>query len=559
MDQAFSNDVEALLGGAAEPALNRPAPEVTPGAGRPSAIAGGAFEGATRFDRQLALWSPSRNSADGDILPVKAMADSRTRDMIRNDAYVAGAADLHRDNIVGGVFALNSKPEYKVLGLDEVWAQEFQEEVETKFSLWAESLNNWPDASRKNTLTGLVRLAVGVHLAAGEALASVEWIPDSTRPFKTAIQLIDLDRLSNPDGVMDTPNLRAGVEMDNYGAPTAYHIQTAHPSDVDSWDKYRWKRIPIRKPWGRIQMIHIFDQTRPAQTRGIAAMVSGLKELKITKQFRDVMLQNAIVNATFAASIESELPTDAVFAALGAGSSSGIQDYAKQYLGAIAEYAGNSRNLLLDGVKIPHLFPGTKLQLRPAGQNGPLGTEFEQSLLRYIAANLGVSYEQLSRDYSQSNYSSIRAAMTETWKFMQARKRMVADRFATHVFSLWLEEAFNSKQITSMSSKAPNFYEGLNKEAYTSCEWIGASRGQVDELKETQAAVLRLQNNITTYEDEMARFGKDWRKVMAQREREELEMKKRGLATQNSNMMNAASGSPRKKNATTGGGNAGNQ
>lgn len=130
---------------------------------------------------------------------------------------------------------------------------------------------------------------------------------------------------------------------------------------------------------------------------------------------------------------------------------------------------------------------------------------------------------------------------------MQSRKKMVADRFASHVYALWLEEAINKGEITSMSRKAPNFYEGLNAEAYTSCEWIGASRGQIDELKETQAAVLRLQNNLSTYEDEHARLGKDWRKVLVQRERENAEMKARGLINEQSNMMNAASGAARKK------------
>ncbi len=57
-------------------------------------------------------------------------------------------------------------------------------------------------------------------------------------------------------------------------------------------------------------MLHIFEQQRPDQTRGVAAMVSALKEMRITKQFRDVTLQNAVVNATYAASIESDLPSD---------------------------------------------------------------------------------------------------------------------------------------------------------------------------------------------------------------------------------------------------------
>ncbi|PVQ41401.1 phage portal protein, partial [Salmonella enterica] len=41
----------------------------------------------------------------------------------------------------------------------------------------------------------------------------------------------------------------------------------------------------------------------------------------------------------------------------------------------------------------------------------------EQALLRYIAAGLGVSYEQLSRDYSQVSYSSARASANESWRY----------------------------------------------------------------------------------------------------------------------------------------------
>lgn len=554
-EKTYSPDVEALIGGSPVGELDRPVSVVTPGTGRPSAMAGGAYEASSLFDNSIAFWTPPVRSADADILPEKRLADSRVRDMSRNDAYVSSGVDVHRDNIVGGMFLLNAKPEYKVLGLDETWAQEFQEEVETKFTLWAESLDNWVDSSRMNTLTGLTRLAVGIDMLAGEVLASVEWLRDPGRSFSTAIQMIDLDRLCNPDYAMDNETIRGGVQRDAYGAPKGYYIRMAHPSDFHNPGSLRWKYVPARKPWGRLQMIHIVDQTRPEQSRGISRLVAGLKEMKITKKWRDIMLQNAVVNASFAASIESELPPEAVFQQLGSGNvGEGVTGYAEAYLGAIAKYAGNSRAMQLNGVKIPHLFPGTKLQLRPAGQGGPLGTEFEESLLRYLAAAFNVSYEQISHDYSKSNYSAIKAGINETMKGMQARKRMTADRFASSIYALWLEEATNNGSITSLPRNAPNWYDGLNKEAYCSCDWIGASRGQVDELKETQAAVLRLQNNITTFEDEMARLGKDWRKVLVQRERENKEMKARGLVQEQSNMMNAASGAPRQKKAGTPGG-----
>lgn len=532
-------------------------------------MVGGAYDGAGRFDTSLALWQPSLNSADEDILPEKAMLDARVRDTLRNDAYVAGGAQLHKDNIVGGIYLLNAKPQSSVLGLDDEWEEAFQEEVEAKFTLWAESPDNWVDAARMNTFTGLVRLAVGVFTAAGEVLASVEWLRDG-RPNMTAIQMVDVDRLSTPDAYRSDPFVRAGVRKNSRGAPVGYYVRNGHPSD---WPTYmtmpKWDFVEARKPWGRAQMIHILGDTmRPDQTRGISEMVAALKETRITKKFRDVVLQNAVVQATYAASIESDLPTEAVFQRLGGGTQTdteiadAISSYATAYLGVIDQYAGASKNLKIDGVKIPHLLPGTKLQLRGAGQGGPLGTEFEQSLLRYIASNLGVSYEQLSRDYTQTNYSSARAAMSETWKFMQSRKRAVADRFASTIYRLWLEEQINQGKLTTFPKKwAYRLYEngalGLNFEALARCEWIGAARGQIDELKETQASILKLNNGLSTREREMARMhGADWRTEFKQIGREERMAKKEKLRfveePTNTNQMNAASGTPKDKGGSSG-------
>lgn len=493
---------------------------------------GGAYEGADRTSRALMSDRPSLRSPDSDLLPVKQMADARARDIVRNNGYVNGAVAIHRDSIVGGHYMLNARPNYNVLGLDETWAEEFQQEVEAKFTLYAESTNNWADASRRSTLTGLVRLAIGVHVMTGEVLATSEWIREGVRPFRTALQMIHLDRLSNPDDRPDDARLRRGVEMNLYGAPMAYHIRTSHPFDRYDLDKYTWKRVPVRKPWGRLQVIHIFEAALPSQSRGVSEMVSVLKQMKMTSRYQDVVLQNAVVNATYAATIESELPREAALETIGAVSSSvspSAINWANEYLQAVAAYSEGAKNLHIDGAKIAHLYPGTKLQLRPAGTAGGVGTSFEESLLRHIASALGLSYEQFSRDYSKTNYSSARASMNETWKYMQSRKKMVADRFASSLYELWLEEAINAGEISAMPRNAPNFYEGINKEAYTACSWIGSSRGQIDELKETQAAQLRLDAGMSTLELECAKLGLDWRDVLRQKARENSVAKELGL------------------------------
>lgn len=520
-----------------------------------SAMVGGAYEAASRFEREVAMWSASGGSADQDILGDKDLLDWRTRDAVRNDAYVHAAMDIRKDNIVGSMYMLNSKPECHVLGLDDVWAEEYQQEVEAKFTLWSESIFGHPDASRALTLTGITRLGVGLELMAGEVLIVGKWIEDAHRPFSTAVQIIDTDRLSNPPEAIASPLLRGGVQKNRNGEAIGYHIRRAHPYDPVDIESARWDYEPAKTSWGRQNVIHIREMFRPDQTRGISAMVAGLEETRIGKKFRRVVLQNAVVNATYAASIESELPTQAVFEALGAGKGEDVQSaitkYAAGYLGALNSYMQGSKNTMLNGVRIPHLFPGTKFQLRPAGQGGPLGTEFEQSILRYLAALLGVSYEQLSRDYSKTNYSSAKAALNETWKGMLARKRIVADTIATHIFLMWLEEAFAKGEIASLPRNAPNFWEGLNREAYGRCDWIGASRGQIDELKETQAAVLRLKSGLSTREDELGRLGKDWRKVLSQLAREQKEADRLGLNfTENDPSLNAASGTPREEDST---------
>lgn len=486
---------------------------------------GGALEGAEKNSRETMRWNPSMGSPDRIINSVKPMADARSRDMTDNDGYASGASSIHKDNIVGSQYMLNAKPNYKMLGVDEAWAEEFQQIVEARFNTIGDSESAWLDAARRNTFTGLVRLAVGGFVVSGEVLATSEWMRELNRPFKTAIQMLSPDRLSNPNGVSDDHFLRRGVLRDKYGRPLKAFIRSAHPSDMyTNTEMYKWVEVPFEKPWGRKQVIHIIEQRLPDQSRGISDMVAVLKQMKMTKQFQEITLQNAVVNASYAAAIESELPSGEVFSAIGANQSdpiAGMMQYFGTYMAGLSDYLDGSKNLQIDGVKIPHLFPGTKLHMQPVGTPGGVGSNFEESLLRYTAAGLGLSYEQFSRDYTKTNYSSARASMNETWKFMQSRKKMVADRFATNVYALWLEEDIANGNVPLPKGKTREwFYEPLVKDALTQCAWIGASRGQIDEKKETDAAIARIEGGLSTYEKECARLGEDFREVFKQRSRE---------------------------------------
>lgn len=520
-------EIAELLG---DTAARLPAAVQSPGADVAASASGGVSYDGSNVIEKLGMWRPAIRSADAEIIPEKGILDARSRDTIRNDAYVANGQSIHKDHIVGAQFLLNSKPDSKLLfgTLDEAWETEFQEEVESKFMLWAESPQNWVDAGRRRTLTETVRLAVGVDVAGGEVLAVAEWMKNDGRPYRTAIQMIDTDRLSDPTTIDFDKRVRGGVEQDAYGAPIAYYIREAHPADLrlraQDWEGvWRWNRVPARKSWGRQMVLHLFEQNRVDQSRGVASMVSALTEMRMTKAFRKTELERAVIAATYAASIESDLPGGDVYAAMGGGSEKNpATQWVQDYMDQIAEYSGGAKNLHIAGAKIPVFLPGTHLKIQNPGANGPVGDRFEASLLRHIAAALKVPYSEFSKNYSDANYSSLRAEMATVNRSMRSRKKRVADATANFIYRLWLEEAINYNDLECMKRRnVPSFYEGLNAEAYSNCDWIGAGMGLIDPLKETQADVLGLKNHLTTLEEVIARrSGSDWRRQLRQMGRE---------------------------------------
>lgn len=506
------------------------------------AAMGGGLEGAERLSRETANWAANRRSPDQIINPVKIEADARGREMSTTDGRIQGSVHLYRDGIVGSQYLANSRPNLKVLKridkrFDDSWGEEFQEVAESTFNQDGESLACWFDAARRMTFTQMIRMGVASFAYTGEVLGIPEWVRDEPdRPFKTAVQVCSPDRLSNPNNEADRGDLRRGIRRDRNGRPLGAYIRQSHPSEFYSpREQNTWKYVPWTKPWGRTQVIHISDPMQPDQTRGISDMVAALKSMRMTKNYSEMMLQSAVINASYAATIESEIPSEILAAAMGSASQVSAQNtwsnFMGMYLQSVTEFTEDSQTLNgIDGAKIPHLFPGTKLNTRTIGTPGGIGSDFEASLLRHIAAALGLSYEEFARDFSKTNYSSARAAMNMTWKHLSAKKKFVADRLATEIFALWVEEVLAMGILPMPRGLGREiFYQPRVKDALCKVDWIGAARGQIDEVKETQAALLRIRGGLSTREQEIMRMGGDWREIFAQLEREEREAKRLGI------------------------------
>lgn len=480
------------------------------------------YAGAAQYSQELASWRPNLGSGNSDYLPGRDTMVARQRDLVRNSGWASGAVSRKLDSIIGASFRLVSRPDYRQLGQTPEWAHEFALEAQAGWRRFAEDPDNYVDATRHDNVNGLFGLAFRGSFVDGEAFGAALWRDDKPAgKYKTTIQLIDPDRISNPAGRADGPNLRSGIETDKYGAAIAYHVRKGHPSDWQTaMNAYTWERIERETPWGRRQMLHVFERERADQLRGISPLAPIVERLKMVDKYDKVELQAAVLNAIFAAFIESPFDHDMLDGALSVNDPK-LSNYQEQR----AEYH-QKRGITLNGVAIPKLFPGEKLGIQTAARPAAQFGEFEKACLRNIAAGIGLSYEQLSQDWSSTNYSSARAALIEVWRGFARTRAHFAEQFATPLYILWMEEAISRGDL-QLPAGAPDFYEA--KGAYTRCRWIGPARGWVDPVKEGQAAQIRMDIGLSTLEEECAEQGKDYEEVLDQRARELKMLEERGL------------------------------
>ncbi len=478
-----------------------------------------AHAAADRLSQELASWNPPLRSADSAWLPERDTVAARVQDLARNNGWASGAMQRFVDQAIGANFRLSYRPDYLALGLDADWARDFRRSVEARFRQFAEDPRCYCDAAERQPLSGLLGLAFRQRLVDGEALAVAHWFRRPDTPWATAIQMVDPDRLSTPAGRIENERLRGGVELDPWGAPRAYHIRAAHPGDAYdlSGRAFRWLRIPRKTPHGRVRVVHFFEPERAGQTRGKSLLTPVIERLQMEHRYSRIELQAALVNAVFAAFIESPMDHTLLEEAL----DTGVSAYQKQR----ADFH-EDRRLTLDGVRIPTLFPGEKFNFSTAARPHAAFGDFERAVLRYIAAAIGQSYEQLAQDWSQTNYSSARAALLESWKFLTARRDAFAGGFARQIFALWLEEEFDSGAL-DLPDGAPGFWEAFP--AWTRCRWIGPGRGWVDPTKEAQAGLMRMDALVSTLEDEAAEQGKDWEEILEQAAHERARKASLGL------------------------------
>ena len=505
---------------------------------KPKALVSGSgvpYDAADLYGSHVADWMPFLWSPDGELNMYRDRIVSRVRDLVRNDGWASGAVTRTIDNAIGANFRPIAKPDYRALAaytgnkaFDAKWADEFGRAVEANWRTWANDPGRYCDAARGMSIAQIMRVAFRHKIVDGDALAILYWLPErmgiGRARYATTVQLIDPDRLSNPQLRFDQMTMRGGVEVDEFGAATAYWIRRAHQGDwFSAAQSVHWDRVQRETDWGRPIVVHDFDHDRAGQHRGGAGILTPvLQRLKMLIKYDGTELDAAIVNAIFGAYIESPFDSQFVEQALG---SDGTELNAYQQ--GRSDFH-NERRIKLGEARMPILFPGEKINTVEAARPTSNFSDFEAAMLRNVAAGTGLSAQQISNNWSDVNYSSARGALLEAWKTLSRRRLDFANGFGQPIYSALIEEMFESDNLP-LPRNAPEFMEC--RTAYSNARWMGPGRGWIDIVKERQGAVLGMDSGLSTLEDECAENGgQDWEENLDQRAREIQAFRERGLA-----------------------------
>ncbi|MHC1791801.1 phage portal protein [Solidesulfovibrio sp.] len=444
----------------------------------------------------MAGWNPTRLPAGQQAMDRQTML-ARAEDLAANDGHAASLIDTKALNIAGWGLAPQSRLRAADLGLSQEEVRIIARQQERAFRLWCREAH----CGGQMHFFDIQSLAVRDALRCGEYLFLGRMLDTPGRRFSFALQDVHPERLCSPPDRLDDGTLRDGIEVDpSTGAPVRYHIK--NPSE--GFDMESWAAVDARRGH-RPLVMHGFRYSRSEQWRGDPALSTVVKLFKDKYDFLDYEVVAQILTSSIPVAIKTAM----------GGTGEGYDQATKKF------YQRVSPGQFL------YLNEGEEANVLQSNRPGNNFDGFFRLILRSIGAAAGVPYEQLLKDFSQTNYSSARAALLEFWRVCTEYRQWFVRQFCDPIWTMVQEEALLRGYWAIPGGDLNRFY--ADTDLWTSVWWAPPPRGYVDPLKEMQANELGLRIGVLSHSDVIGEQGRDAEEVLDQIARDRQDMADRGL------------------------------
>ena len=465
--------------------------------------------GASTTLNTMIGWLVGGGGAEDDIDVHGALLRKRARDLYAGGGLARSGPNTLTTNVVGWGIKPKPKIDGELLKLSDEKRDEWERNTLREFELWAESA--MCDAERQQNFYGLQELAFLSMLVSGDCFALFGMKENKRTPYQTTIRILEADRVGTPESggesqVTELENggrIVDGVELDKEGAVVRYYITSRHPLSEENSEELTYTPIEaFGKDTGYPNILHIMTHERPEQRRGVPFVAACIEYLKQFDRYLTAELAAQVVSSMLTAFIINDAD----------GASVGLEDSVDEE----EKVTDNDLNLELRPGAIYDLPPGKKIEtVNPLRQNTAF-QGFCDTFEILIGSGQNIPKEVLIHKYD-SNYTASRSALLDFWKTVRVYRRKFNQMFNQQIWEMWLSEAVAIGRV-----EAPGFFDDpAIRRAWCGCMWNGVTMGHVDPRKEVEAAILRIQHNLSTEEQEAAEYnGNDWSEVIRQRRKE---------------------------------------
>lgn len=369
-----------------------------------------AYEGAATT-RRTANWRTSGASANAEIAGGLARLRNRSRSLVRDNPYARRGVAALVGNAIGTGIALGTDNDQ----LKKAWLA------------WTAEADFYGDSD----FFGLQALAARAGFESGDCLVvrvrtSAAGAGRSGVPLR--LQVLEGDFLdTSKHGPQTNGNYAvAGIEVDRQGRRVAFHVFRTHPGETAVFDpRAESTRVPAE------DVIYLFEKERPGQILGVPRLAAGIMKLRDLDEYQEALLVKKKIEACFAAFVATDDDAKLI------GTTSSTETDAE----------GNTRRVeKLEPGQILYGKVGESITFGQPSATADMG--FTKDTLHAIAAAVGCTYEQLTGDLSQVNYSSMRGGRAE-FKLLieQYRWLTFVPQFCERVYGWFEEAAYGANRI----------------------------------------------------------------------------------------------------------------
>jgi len=425
------------------------------------------YEGASK-GRRTDSWRTPSTSVNVETAGAMRTLRDRARDLVRNNPYAKKGLGVISNGVVGkGIMG-----QVKMEGSDTV-ARTLR--LKTAWDAWAGTTAcDYEGRKNLNKIQSLIMRGVP---EGGEILVRVRrtnrrqvmWKGEFVEVPPIELQLLEGDFIDSSRLVQQLENgnrLLQGIEFTPDSKRFAYHLHKSHPGGLDLVIEGSFDTVSVPAN----EIIHVYNEERAGQIRGVTWFSPSIIRMRDFDEYEDAQLVRQKVAAMFTAFVHDL---------------EGLDEDTKESDIELCEK--------MEPGLIEILPPGKEVTLaKPPGAENY--DSYSRTVLRGIASGLEITYEAMTGDLSNVNFSSARMGWIQMdANFQTWRSDMMITQFLNPVWNWFLQGA----QLIGLSTNG------------ATVTWSAPRREMIDPTKEVPATREAVRSGQLTLSESIRQTGKD--------------------------------------------------